>query len=152
SGSNEWNLGLGRRNAGAAQRRAMIDGRKECRTVIVNAAVGERGANRDKGGQVVVLGTQPIPDPRAHARAGKGVAPRVQFEQRAAVPRVRAMHTVQKTYVVDSLGNAGKQLADPGTALAVLAEFPGAGQQVAGFRRHHAWLAERKRLAVVARQ
>ncbi len=148
----ERDLGLRRRHARIAQRRAVVDGGQKSGTVIIDPAMSQRGTNRDEGRQVIVLGPQPVANPRAHARSNERVAAGMQLEQRPAMPGIRAVHAVEKAQVVDALTHMRKQLTHPGSRLAVLPKLPGAGQQVSRIRGHHAGFVERQRLAMIARQ
>ena len=56
-----------------------MNGRQERGSKVADAAVTERGIDRDKTWQVFVLGSESVADPRAHAWSNKRVGPRVHF-------------------------------------------------------------------------
>src|SRR5262245_12684384 len=128
----------------------MVNGGEESRCVVVDAAMSQRGADGDEAGQVLVFGAEAIGDPRAHAGADEGVAAGVQFEKRAAVPRVGTMHGPNDAQVVHTTGNVREYLADPLAALAVLGEAKRRLQQVAGPAGNDARPGKRQRLAIIA--
>ena len=135
-----------------ADRRAVRPRRQERAREVVHAAVAERRADRDERGEIRVLRAESVGDPRAHRRADERVAARVDLEQRAAVRGVRPVQALDEAEVVDELGDVREQVAHPRARLAVLAELPRAGEQVAGLGELHARLGERQRLARVARE
>ena len=136
-----FTCGFVRRHAGISQRCALIDRRKECRTPVVDAAKGQRRADRDKGRQILVLGSQSVADPRAHAGPHEIVAAGMQLHHRAAMSRVGAVDRMQHAQIVDMRCEFREQLADPQPALAVLLKLPGRLQQVAGRVELHSGLA-----------
>ena len=109
----------------------------------------QRRADGDVAGQVLVLGAESVGDPRPHARPDERVAAGVQFEQRSAVPRVRAPHRIDHAQVIDVLSDMRKQIADPRPALAVLPKLPRRLQQVSGRRRENSRLRKRQRLPMI---
>src|SRR5439155_25810814 len=89
---------------------------------IAHAPVRERRTNRDERGQVLILATQPIGNPRAHAWSHEVVAARVQLEQCAAMCRVCAMYGPEDAQVIDVPRDVRKQFTHRQSALAVLPE------------------------------
>ena len=142
-------LGL---EAGVADGRAAVVRGQECAAPVVQAAVGERGANGDEGRQVFVFRAKPVADPRAHARSHEVVRAGVQLEQRAAVGGVGAVRAVDETDVIDMPCDIGKQLADLVPALAIRLELPRRGKEVAGLGKGDLRLGKRQRFAVIALQ
>ena len=65
---------------------------------------------------------------------------------------VRAVQALDEAEFIHDLCDIGEELADPGAALAMLAERPWAPQQVAGLGELHARLGLGERLAMVALQ
>ena len=61
-------LRLSRRLSSATNRGSLIPGGQKRVGVITRAAVGHRRANGDVRRQVLVLGSQPVRDPRTHGR------------------------------------------------------------------------------------
>ncbi len=80
--------------------------------------MSERWANGDEAREILVLAAQPVGDPASHAGADKRIAPGVQLEQGGSVPRVTAMHRVDKTNVVGALPYVRKDLTDVDSTLA----------------------------------
>ena len=66
--------------------------------------------------------------------------------------RVGRVHGLDETKIVDDACDIGKQLADPGSALAVLLKLPGRFEEVEGFAGNDLWTLEGKWFPVVALQ
>ena len=140
---------LVRRNARIAERRSLIGRWQEGRSPVVDATVAKRRADRDERGEVGVVGSQTVTDPRTDARSNEVVAPRVELHHRAAVSRVGAVHRMDHAQVIDAARDVRKEFAHRQAALAVLLELPRRLQQVARRIELHARLGKRQRLAVV---
>ena len=137
---------------GRADGRALIDRRQERRAPVVHAAVAEVRADGDESRQVLILGPEPVSDPRTHARPDERIAAGVEFQQGSPVPRVGPVHRVDHAEVVHAPGQMREQLADRDPALAVLPEPERRAEQIPRLARHHPRLGERQGLAVVALQ
>ena len=111
--ADERDPGVLRLHPRVAERRPLVGGREEPRAEVVRAALGEVLADRDVAGDVLVLGPEPVRDPRPQARPDERVAPGVPLQHGPAVPRVRAVHRVDHAEVVDAAGDLGEERADP---------------------------------------
>ena len=80
--------------------------------------------NRNVTGQILVLGSQAIKNPGAHAGTNKCVTPGVQLQQRPPMTRIRTMHGIDNTQIVDVPRNVGKQITHPGPRSTVLSKSP----------------------------
>ncbi len=135
-----------------ADGRALIDRRQERRAPVVHAAVAEIRADGDEPRQVLILGPEPVRDPRAHARPDERIAAGVELQEGSAVPRVGPVHRVDHAEVVHAPGQVREQLADRDPALAVLPEPERRAEQITRLARDHPRLGERQGLAIVALQ
>ena len=79
--------GLGGVHPRVADRGAVVGGGEERGRVVLHAAVLVRRTDGDEGGQVLVLGAEPVRDPRPHRGPHEAVAARVHREDGAAVGR-----------------------------------------------------------------
>ena len=141
--------GLVGRDAGIAHGGALGPGGEKGGTPVVDPAMGEGGADGDKGGQVGILRAEPVADPGAEAGADEGVAPGVQLEQGTAVGRVGAVEAAHDAEVIHALGHMGKEVADRQAALAILFELPGRLQQGAGLGKGDAGQRKGERFAMI---
>ena len=80
------------------------------------------GAHGDERGQILVLGAQPVGDPRTDAGADLPSRTAVHQQQRRLVVGHVGVHGADDGDVVDRLGHVAEQLADLDPAFAVLAE------------------------------
>ena len=142
-------LRLRRRNAGVADRRSLAVRGQERSSPVVHASVGKRWADRDKGGQILILRSQSVNHPRPHARPNELIGARVELQQGAAMRRVRTVNGTQNAKVVNVLCDVGKQLAYRQAALTVLMKLPGRLQQVALLAERDSRKIKRQRFAVV---
>ena len=142
--------GLGGVHPRVADGGAVVGGGKERGRVVLHAAVLVGRADGDERGQVLVLGPQPVGDPRAHRGPHEAVAARVHGENGPAVGGVGAVHRAHEAELVGDAGQVGQQLAHPVPRLPVPPELPGALEEVAGLVELHVGLGERQRLVVVA--
>src|SRR5262249_55983253 len=149
-GGSDWDSGVPRGNPDGADRSARVRRRQKGRAVVVGATVALSRADGEEAWHALVLGSQTIGDPRAHAGPHEGVAAGVQFEQGASMSRIRAVHGLDEADIVYEPGQLGKQVANPHSALAMLVEFPGRLEQVEGLARNHFGTREGQRLAVVS--
>lgn len=141
--------GLSRGYGGVPERRALIGRWEERGAPIIHPTVGEGWANRDKSWQILILGAQPIGDPRTHARPYEIVTARVQLQQRSSVRGISAMHGTYDAQVVNALGDVRKQFADGQPALAVVLKLPGRFEQFGCSGKLHARLLSGVGLVVV---
>ena len=130
--------GLNRFLPGPADRRALVDRREKRAAVVPRSAVGERRTERDEGGEIFVLRTEPIRDPRAHRGADLVRRAGVEKERRGAVRHAVGVHRPDHAIVVGEFRHVRKQLGHPASALAALLEVPhrlhdAAGRARAGF-------------------
>jgi hypothetical protein len=114
--------------------------------------VGQRGADRNEGRQILVFCAQTVTDPCAHAGANKIVTAGVQLQSGSAVGRVGAVARVEKADVVHTASHMGKQFADRDSTLSVLPKAPWRSQQVAGWSKLDTWLGKGQRFAVILLQ
>ena len=117
---------------------------------VVHAAVGERRADGDEGGQVLVLGAEPVGDPRAHARPDEVVAAGVQLQQRAAVRRVGAVQERRMQRSSTHCATCGNSSLTGRPLWPYCLNFHGDFSSLPGLGELHARLREGVRLAVVA--
>src|SRR5204863_10009832 len=107
--------------------------------------------NGDEAGEILILRSQSIDDPRAHARAHLRIAARVQLQRSTAMRGIRAVHGANDTQIVRALRKIRKQLADGQAAFAILPELPWRFQQLAGFRKLDARFLEWIFPSIIAR-
>ena len=104
--------------------RALIDAGQEGRLPVLR--LGDRvaaGAEHDEARQVLVLGAEPVEEPRAEAGASQAGVAAVHQHQGRLVIRHVGLHRSDDANVVDALADIGEDLADLDAALAVLLEF-----------------------------
>ena len=118
-------------HAGVADGGALILARQKAGTPVVGSAMAERRLDGDEAGQVLILGSEPVQDPRAHARAFELEHAGVELQQRGAMIHAIADHGADYAEVVDAGGDVGEKVADRDAALAVLLELPGRFHQSA---------------------
>lgn len=116
--------GLGRRESGAADAGALMDGGKEGVGVVARSAFAGGGHDGDKAREVFVFGAESVSDPASHRRADEIGGAGVEKESRRTVGHSLGVHGVDEAKVIDVLGNVRKEAADPTTGLAVLFEIP----------------------------
>ena len=116
----DFHLGCFAANAGAGVFRREEGGGPGAR-----AAVAAGRIDGDEAGEVFVFAAETVVDPRAHRRAGEGVGAGVQFEKRTTVSGVGAMHRFHEAKVIDNGRDVGEEIANLGSALAVLLAGPG---------------------------
>ena len=116
--------GLGRRESGAADAGALMDGGKEGVGVVARSAFAGGGHDGDKAGEVFIFRAESVSDPASHRRADEIGGAGVEEESRRAVGHSLGVHGVDEAKVIDVLGNVRKEAADPTTGLAVLFEIP----------------------------
>ena len=117
---------------------------------VVHAAVTKRRANRDEGGEILVLRTESVRDPRAHRWSDEGVASGVNLEERAAVRGIRTVQALDEAQVIHSLRDMREEIAHPCAGFAVLLKLPRTREKILCLRKLHARFREWKRLAVIA--
>ena len=86
--------------------------------------MGEGRADGDEARQILVLRSQAIGNPGAHAGTDEVIAARMQLEQGAAVGGIGAVQGAQDAQVIHTLRHVGKQFADRKPAFAVVFEGP----------------------------
>ena len=112
--------------------------------------MAERRLDGDEAGQILVLGSEPVEHPGAHARALELEHAGVELQQRGAVIDAIADHRADHAKVVHARGDIRKQRADRNAALAVLLERPWRLHQAADIVLAERQAAlERHRLAVI---
>ena len=116
--------GLGRRESGAADAGALMDGGKEGVGVVARSAFAGGGHDGDKAREVFVFGAESVSDPASHRRADEIGGAGVEKESRRTVGHSLGVHGVDEAKVIDVLGNVRKEAADPTPGLAVLFEIP----------------------------
>ena len=109
----------------------------------------ERRANRDEGGEILVLRTESVGDPRAHRWSDEGVASGVNLEERAAVRGIRTVQALDEAQVIYSLRDMREEIAHPCAGFAVLLKLPRTREKIFCLRKLHARFREWKRLAVI---
>ena len=96
----ERNLRLVDRRRVGAYLHPVIVRRQKCRRPCVHSAVRPGRLERDVAGQILVLKTKPVVEPRSHRRADKRVRAGVQLQQSGAVPGVRAVHRLDEAQLL----------------------------------------------------
>ncbi len=76
----------------------------------------------DEAGQVPILATEPVAQPRADARSPLQEHAGVHLQHRGRVVVRLRVARVDEGHVIDVLGHVGEDLRDPGTRLAMLLE------------------------------
>ena len=115
-----------------ADARALIDGGKKCRAVILRTELNRRG-DGDEAGEVFIFRTEAVERPRAEAGADELRAARVHLDVRLRMIRDVGRHAAQHADVVGVLGDICEDLGDPLPALAVLREFERRCEQLSFF-------------------
>ena len=110
---------------------ALINGRQKRAAIILRAADARGRVERDKARQILVLGAQPVQQPRPEAWPHKLETTGVQLHKTLRMPRDIAIHAVEQAKLVRMLGELGIQFRYLDTALAALGKFPGRFHQLA---------------------
>ena len=132
-----WLFGIG------LQGRPLMHGGEKARAPI-DHATGRQTARiwqHHERGQVLAFAAESIRDPCAHARKAGQDEAGVCHEHGRAMQRALALHRVNEGHVIDTGRELWEEIADPASALALLAKLPVAALAVARFRRKELHLA-----------
>ena len=104
--------------------RALVIAGQETGTPVVLAAVAKRRFDGDEAGQVLILGSEPVENPGAHAGALEREDASVELQHGGAVIDAVADHGADHAKIVGAGGDVREQIADRDAALPVLFEVP----------------------------
>ena len=110
---------------------ALIQGRQERTAVVLGSSNAGRWRETDEAGQICVLGSQPVEDPRAHGGANELEAASMQLHESLGMCGNIAIHSVEEAEFVRMACQVREQFRDRESAFAMLTELPGALQEFA---------------------
>lgn len=130
-------VGDGRFLSAGGEHSALMDRRQKASTPVQNAARRQSAwiGQHDESGQVFAQATEAVGDPCAHAGEAWQDEAAVRHEHSGAVQSAFALHGVDKGEVIDFGREFGEEIADPATAVAMLAKLPPRLLAVAGLGR-----------------
>ena len=138
-------------HAGVADRGALKRARKERGTEVFGSTVGQRRLDRDVAGQVLILCSEAVDGPSAHARPDEGGTPGEGLQERRAMVDAFAHQRLDDAKVIDAGSNMREEIADRNAALAARTELPRRlHQRPRCFIRKRQRALDRQRFTVIA--